>query len=117
MTPANVKRKARQSNFYYHVPPKAEKKSTNHRYIQYSSNAGLVSASTSSVQTPVLHQPEVLSEISNQVESEPIDINGGEDDATPIDQAYLIHMEEQEGFETLEKVKRFRFKGVWAYFG
>lgn len=118
MPAPDKKSKARKSNFHYHVPPKAEKTSTNHRYIQYSSNAGLVSVSTSSVQTPVLLQPgDNLSEI-NQVEFEPIDIhtvsvNSGEDDAPPIDPAYLTHMEEQEGFETLEKVKRFRSKGVW----
>jgi hypothetical protein len=119
MTPPYKKPKARKSNFHYHVPPKAEKTTTNHRYIQYSSNAGLVSFSTSSVQTPVLHQPEVLSEISNQVESELIgivSINSGEDNATPIDPAYLTHMEEQEGVETLEKVKQIRSKGVWPYF-
>jgi hypothetical protein len=38
--------------------------------------------------------------------------NGGGDE-TPIDQAYLTHIEEQD-FDTVEKIRRVRFKGVWS---
>jgi hypothetical protein len=99
------------------VPPKEEKKATNHCYIKYSSNAGVISVSTSLIQTLVMHQPdetsnEILSGMS-QVEFDTQAIGTSEESyETPIEQAYLTHMEEQEDAEAVEKVKRVRSKGV-----
>ena len=62
-----------------------------------------------------MHQPDTV-----QLESEISEPTGGsvddcDDDncEIPIDQAYLSHIEEQQDFETMEKMKRVWSKGVW----
>ena len=71
------------------------------------------------MQTPlVMHQLGDPSKIQSDPEIKWIDIlggNGGEADEISIDQVYLTHIEEQDDFETVEKVKRVRFKGVQPY--
>jgi hypothetical protein len=96
----------------YHIAPKDEKTTSTHRYIHYSSHSGVVSVSTSSVQTPVMHLPEP---VMHQPEKAIKSLTEFEDTGDVcIDQVYLHHIEEQlDGdVETMEKVKRVRFKGV-----
>ena len=109
-----TKSKRPKAKFYYHIPPKEEKTSTDHRYIHYTSKLGGTSTTTSWVQTPcVMHQPDNASEIQSEtIPGSSLDDCGDNDYEIPIDPAYLNHIEEQQDFETMEKAKRVRSKGV-----
>ena len=62
-----------------------------------------------------MHQPDTVqleSEIPEPTGSS-VDDCGDDDCEIPIDQAYLSHIEKQQDFETMEKMKRVQSKEVW----
>ena len=60
-----------------------------------------------------MHQPDNASEIQSEtIPGSSLDDCVDNDYEIPIDQAYLNHIEEQQDFETIEKAKRVRSKGV-----